>query len=378
MARIYTSRQLLDPSLISMANQAVENRIAQDSARRKNVIDAWSNVANVAGSSFDDWRRRQAREDKLNEGIEALRPKLVQKQKYENNPMFQMVMKDNPRFAGDKAYFSNQKEVDEFNRQVTDPAFIAAADEFIRTGGSSPLGNLLLQRQAAASRAAAAAQAKAEKEAADRMHKAVRLEQARGQYAKNLQGYNAAQSNAEKQQFLLANQALEKEFGSEPFGQTMAEYAEAKAKDDIEARQLAYELEQDKKEQKAIDDKSLDMKLWFRQNILPLGAIKNKKEQNRIADLIRSAKVMTDADRNELLEEVLKTKTHADNVVTSKQKAEENFAGKKTTEKLEENALKDKAKGYSGKKMNILEYKKIPEDVRQFLKIDANGNVTEK
>lgn len=341
MARIYTSRQLLDPSLISMANQAMQNRLAQDYARRKNVIDAWSNVGTTAGSAFDKYMDAKRAED-------------------EQKKRFQSV------------YLRSSEE------DRRDPLFRAALDEYSRTGSASPLSNLILQRQAAEAREAAAAQAKADKDAAEQMHKAVRLEQARGQYAKNLQGYNAAQSNAEKQQFLLANQALEKEFGSEPFGQTMDDYAVAKAKDEVEARQLAYELDQDKKEQKAIEDKSYDVKNWIRENIIPLGAIKKKKDQIEIADFIRDSKGLTEEDRKELLDEVLKNKTQAEAVRAAQQGAAATHAGKKTTESLEEADNRNKAKSFAGKKMNALEWKKIPEEVRQYLKIDGNGNVTEK
>lgn len=341
MARIYTSRQLLDPRMIQMANQATENRIAQDAARRQNVLNAWQNVGTSAGSALDKYMAAKKAEEEQNKRYNEL--------------------------------LWNSSEDDR-----RDPAYLAAINEYARTGSASPLSNLILQRQAAEARREAAAQAKAEKDATDKMHKAVRLEQARGQYAKNLQGYNAAQSNAEKQQFLLANKALEKEFGSEHFGQTMDDYAEAKAKDEVEARQLAYELEQDKKEQKAIEDKSYDVKNWIRENIIPLGAIKRKEDQIEIADFIRDSRGLTEADRKELLDEVLKNKTQAEAVRTAQQGAAATHAGKKTTEKLEEADNRNKAKSYAGKKMNVLEWKKIPEEVRQYLKIDANGNVTEK
>ena len=172
MARIYTSRQLLDPRMIQMANQATENRIAQEAARRQNVLNAWQNVATTAGGTYDQYRARADREEKLREGIEALRPKPKVRLKYADSPMYQMVMENNPRHMGKNSYFTNQREIDEFDKQINDPAFIAAADEFIRTGTSSPLGNLVLQRQAAAARDAAAAEAKAErKEKEDRLEK---------------------------------------------------------------------------------------------------------------------------------------------------------------------------------------------------------------
>lgn len=334
MARIYTSRQLLDPRMIQMANQATENRIAQEAARRQNVLNAWQNVGTSAGSAFDKYMAAKKAEEEQNKRYNEL--------------------------------LWNSSEADR-----KDPAYLAAINEYSRTGSASPLSNLILQRQAAEARKQAADQAKIDKNAADQMHKAVRLEQARGQYAKNLQGYNAAQSNAEKQQFLLANKALEKEFGSDAFGQTMDDYAEAKRLDDISAN-----LKEEEENRR--DNESYYVKNWIRENIIPLGSIKRKEDQIEIADFIRDSKGLTEADRKELLDEVLKNKTQAEAVRTAQQGAAATHAGKKTTEKLEEADNRNKAKRYVGKKLNALELKKIPEEVKQYLNIDANGNITEK
>lgn len=372
MARTYTSRQLLDPSLISMANQAVQNRLAQDAARRRNVIDAWSNVGEVAGSSFDDWRARQAREDKLNAGIEALRPKLVQKLKYENNPMFRMVMKDNPRFAGDKAYFSNQKEVDEFNRQITDPAFIAAADEFIRTGTSSPLGNLVLQRQAAEARKQAAADALAERKAKENALRIAETNAAQETYAKlqkdMLDALDAGKiQDAEIKQKAL--EALEKKYinedGTSPFGDTAASIKLAR-EEEILKRKEAEEKE---------NNRLLDVANFL--SGLPT-TYKDDKDKEQIYKSINESKILNAKEKADAINKILGIESGKTANKKSVQSAAATHAGKKTTESLEEADNRNKAKSYAGKKMNSLEWNKIPEEQRQYLKRDANGNVTEK
>lgn len=137
MARIYTSRQLLDPSLISMANQAMQNRLTQDSARRKNVIDAWSNVGTTAGSAFDKYMDAKRAEDEQKK-----------------------------RFGS--VYLRSSEE------DRRDPLFRAALDEYSRTGSSSPLSNLIMQRDAAAAREASAEQARQ-----DRLDKEKRDEEVR-------------------------------------------------------------------------------------------------------------------------------------------------------------------------------------------------------
>ena len=372
MARTYTSRQLLDPSLISMANQSMQNRLAQDAERRKNVIDAWSNVGKVAGSSFDDWRTRQAREDKLNAGIEALRPKLVQKLKYEDNPMFRMVMKDNPRFAGDKAYFSNQKEVDEFNRQITDPAFIAAADEFIRTGTSSPLGNLVLQRQAAEARKQAAADALAERKAKENALRIAEINAAQETYARLQKDMLAALDSGRAQDAEInrkALEALEKKYinedGTSPFGDTAASIKLAR-EEEIMKRKEAEENE---------NNRLLEVANFLAG--LPT-TYKNDDDKKPIIEAINKSEILNAKEKADAINKVLGIESGKTANKKAVQGAAATHAGKKTTEQLEKNDNKNKAKSFAGKKMNALQWKKIPEEVRQYLKIDGNGNVTEK
>ena len=161
------------------------------------------------------------------------------------------------------------------------------------------------------------ADAKAEQAKRDEFHKAVRAAQAREQYAKNLSAYNEAQTNAEKQQYKLANEALEKEFGSDTFGQTMADYEVAKAKDEQAIANLNYELAMDKAEAEDKARKSAEVKHWIQENILPVGAIKAEKKKSaeavrgEIADFIRKSKGLSETDRQDLLDKLFGNKTQA-------------------------------------------------------------------
>lgn len=160
-------------------------------------------------------------------------------------------------------------------------------------------------------------EAKAEQARRDEFHKAVRAAQAREQYAKNLSAYNEAQTNAEKQQYKLANEALEKEFGSDTFGQTMADYEVAKAKDEQAIANLNYELAMDKREAEDKARKSAEVKHWIQENIIPVGAIKAEKKKSaeavrgEIADFIRKSKGLSETDRQDLLDKLFGNKTQS-------------------------------------------------------------------
>ena len=112
MARIYTSRVLLDPSLLSTVGNAVENRIKLDADRNRNVLNSFTKLFDDTGRSFDEWVDKAIEEGKQKDRL------------------------DNVRFYATAS-------------QLEDPLFLAAADEYARTGSSSALTNYQLQRETA-------------------------------------------------------------------------------------------------------------------------------------------------------------------------------------------------------------------------------------
>lgn len=191
------------------------------------------------------------------------------------------------------------------------------------------------------------AEAKAEQAKRDEFHKAVRAAQAREQYAKNLSAYNEAQTNAEKQQYKLANEALEKEFGAGTFGQTMADYAVAKANDEQDIANLNYELEMDKREAEEKARKSAEVKHWIQENIIPVGAIKDEKKKSaeavrgEIASFIRDSKGLLDSDKQDLLDKLFGNKTRSELIQSSIDNAVASVAGEdvKTAKKEREDGI---------------------------------------
>lgn len=202
------------------------------------------------------------------------------------------------------------------------------------------------------------AEAKAEQAKRDEFHKAVRAAQAREQYAKNLSAYNEAQTNAEKQQYKLANEALEREFGAETFGQTMADYAVAKAKDEQDIANINYELEMDKREAEEKARKSAEVKHWIQENIIPVGPIKAEKKKSaeavrgEIASFIRDSKGLSDSDKQDLLDKLFGNKTQSQLNADARANASASNAGDdvKTAKKERDEGIKAAKEAYEFQK----------------------------
>lgn len=106
MARLYTSRTLLDPSLLASSGQLLDARIRQEQERRRPVVESVQNAVSTMGSTFDQLKDQYGRDRYL-----------------------KRVMEENPEFAG---YAKN-------------PFFKAGMHEFVRTGSASPLMQFLGQ-----------------------------------------------------------------------------------------------------------------------------------------------------------------------------------------------------------------------------------------
>lgn len=343
MARIYQSRALIDPSLYQLSGQLMNERIRQEHERRKMLSDAITAAGEGLGKT-------------INSGIEEYKAKQEEAARKE---YLDQVMADNEEFA----------------KYQNNPFFKAGVNEFIRTGASSPLMSFLSSERAAQ-----------EHSDTKKWHDAVRAEQARERYAKNLESYDKAETASQKQQYLLANQALEKEFGP-IFGQQMSDYAVAKNQDDIEARRLAYELAEDKKEAEAKARQSDDTKYWIQQNIMPVGSVKPEKVKGKvtksaeevrgeIADFINRNPDLDDGDKKELLDKLFGNKTQTELNQSAADSANAAHTGERTGQALKDADNKKKAKAYVGQKLNSLQWNKVPEEQKAFLTRDASGKVS--
>ena len=302
MARIYSSRLLLDPSVLQMANAAMQNRIANETALRKWVGQSvgsglQSALQNIGGAidsgyqSYKDQKDQSYRRDQINNFMSA--------------------------------------------EQLSDPFMRATAEEYIRTGDAGKMTQYMLGKEAAEARREAAAQSAQERADTKNLHDAVRLENARQTYIKNLDAYNKAETETEKEYYLQANTALEKEFGSAPFGQTMESYKKAYAKD----------------KQKAND--SFDYKMQFL-STMPAGSFRNENDRRVALETIKNARdngYLTDTDYKDLVKTVNSTESLEKTRATGTESVVENKRKEGIAEKIDEvKAKKALAKKANAKK----------------------------
>ena len=113
----------------------------------------------------------------------------------------------------------------------------------------------------------------------------------------------------------------------------------------------------------------------FRADNIPK-TIKNEAQKKMIRSKIDKSP-FTAAEKAEMYKEVDGLESQQTKVKKAVEGAVAGNAGKVTTEKLTDEQAKTKAKGYVGKKMNALEFNKLPEEVKKHLKRNAQNIVEE-
>ena len=213
MAKIYASRNLLDPNMLSLARQAMNDRITQDRDSRRRMVDAITGAVGKTGELFDDWAKRQYEED-------------LGRQRY--------------------AYLKRVTP----SEYMTDPMYKAAMHEFARTGSSAPLSVYMLGKETREANRIAKAEQDAEKKAREERDFQLAVAGAQETYAKRQQAMLKAIDEGRHQDAEIerkALQALEDKYsrdGVSPFGDTAeaiteARIAERKAKEEADAAEQA-------------------------------------------------------------------------------------------------------------------------------------------
>lgn len=213
MAKIYASRNLLDPNMLSLAQRAMNDRITQDRDSRRRMVDAITGAVGKTGDLFDDWAKRQYQED-----------------------------------LGRKRYQEMLGIVDD--EQKVDPVFMAALNEYGRTGASAPLSTYMLGKETREANRIAKAEQEAEKKAREERDFQLAVAGAQEAYAKRQQAMLKAIDEGRHQDAEIerkALKALEDKYsrdGVSPFGDTAeaiteARIAERKAKEEADAAEKA-------------------------------------------------------------------------------------------------------------------------------------------
>lgn len=345
MARVYTSRQLLDPSILQMRQQADDAYLQRLQQQRQNFYNSLQTGTNTLGKA-------------IGQGIDAYRD----------------YTKNQEDIAKRRDLLGN------YNLQGTEEA--AIGEEYVRTGDPSKLLTLRQIKEANEARKAQLEEAKLERMKNETMHKRVALAQVRPVYEeiqnKMFDAIDAGDfETASIQKSKL--EAIETEFGSEPFGQSAASVMENRKKTKEEKDAALVDEETKRLAKQDQEMYSLRARTKIESNVLPnMKTIDDKGNYKKMVTSMWQNGRLTDEDAKALLSKIENTKTLGEKVIEAGEDAVASSTGENTKKGIEDAKNKKSAQAYVGKKLNSLEWNKIPEEVKAFLKRDAIGNVEMK
>ena len=346
MARVYSSRILLDPSVLQNMNNIIQQRYQNEDARRQSVLSPMRDLINSAGKTFDD----------------------------------------------SIAQYNREQEVSKWDLGA-DPVANAAREEYIRTGSSQPLMSYQMQKLAAEAKKRADEKAESEKKYQKELHDAVTLREDRNKYSqlqanmfKAMDEGNMADAQTYKNQMEGLEQHYAKYYPDykNPFGDTAQSMWDARSKqkrlaDEKRAQEEAdkQELELGEKNLKTIQDINEQERLYKVEQFLSTlpTVFKNDAAKQKVYDLINNNEDMNTAEKAAMLKKVRET----DSGETAKKKAKQDAVAKKTGEAtgeaIDEAKNKDKAQAYVGQKMSALDFDALDDNIQQYLVRNAQGIV---
>ena len=345
MARVYTSRQLFDPNLIAIMNQqnqnAVTNQLNRDKMMGDSVRNMLGGIGKAVDSAYDDYKTKQA-----------------QKQRYDE------VM--------------GQATI----AQQADPLFMAAARDYAREGNANSLTSYQLGRETAEARKLEAQKREDEAAANKARDTNIRRENDRTAYLKAQKDMlDAIRTGDYSSAEIYKSQmnAIENRWEPGTFGKSSDELYNARKREREEAaeKQRVKETSEQLKAEdlQRMKDDSYNQRIWLETEVLPnLKNINDKGDAKRQVERLYAAHQLTDEDRKALHAKIDGTET----VGEGKQKVQKLKAEEATGKAIDEANNKAAAKKYVGKKMNSLEWNKIPAEQKKYLNRDAQGVVTEK
>ena len=307
MARIYSSRVLIDPSLLSTLGTATENRIRMENERRRNMIAPFLNTLSKAGSEIDNYRTKKVEEEK-------------QAKRY-----------------SDIAFQSSQE-------QMSDPMYRAALDEYSRTGSAQPITSYMLSRETAEANRLERERAAAEKEALERKELELKRVQALPQYQEAMRKFNEELDKPVPNYELAAQyqaqaDALNKEyeFGTtdlEAIKEAKKKTAEARAKQAAEDAALE---EMGARNLDASEAAETDRQFKVAQFLATLpSTFANDQAKKDAIQMILDNPDMTKEEKTEEMKKIVAIDTGTTAAKKAVQGAYASAAGKKAEKKIEE------------------------------------------
>lgn len=300
---IYTSRQLLDPAMLQSLSNEAANRLKYETELNKAMGGSVRDMLMLGGKTIKDIREQKEFENELGS-------------KWDISP-----------------------------EDLNDPVFRAAYAEAKRTRSSQPLVSYKMQKEASKARAEEAKRRAEDSEKEKRWHEAVRIAQARPEYAKTQKAmFDAADSgdiemaNVYKKQL----EAYETEFGN-VFGDSAESALEARKKakilaDEKKAAEKAEqeEIELGERNLKAIQEVNENERLHrvaLFKNSLPTTFAKETDKQS-VYDEIEANEDMTIPEKTKLMDEIRGIESGLTQTKKSKQSARASAAGEEVKEQI--------------------------------------------
>lgn len=328
MARVYTSRQLIDPSLASYMEQVIQNRVANEANRNKEFLSSTRNMLSSIGETADDYIGRYQRQKEL--------------QNAEAN-------KDSVSY-------------------IDDPTYRAAREEYIRTGSSQPITSYMLQKEAAKARELEAQKREDAADAEKARNAAIRLENDRTDYLKaqkSMMDSMAAGDYTTAEIYKSQMNAIEKRYEPGTFGSSsdalynarkkaIEEGAAKKAIEERDERMIAASEALEKKEAEEKAANSYNNRIFVETEVIPnLKNVQDKAEaKSQIERLYKNGQLTMD-DRKALHAKIDGTETVGEGrQKVHKQKAEE-ATGKAIDTNTAQLELAKKAKEKKEKNYNL-------------------------
>lgn len=375
MARVYSSRVMLDPSVLQNMNNIVQQRYQNEAARRQSVLSPMRDLLYSAGNTFDTWLERKEREWDLSESENNDSQSNIKKMAENLGIDLSSATKDgdntvinlDDNLKSKLQSYSNfipeeyKKFIDLENNRITipskmlegsnnsymkDPIYRAARNEYIRTGNSAPLTSYQMQKLAAEERLRSAERAETEKEFQKALHDAVTLREDRNKYGQlqaNMFKAMDAGNMADAQTYKNQMEGLEQHYAkfypnySNPFGDTAQSMWDARSEqkrlaDEKRAQEEAdkQELELGEKNLKAIQDINEQERLYKVEQFLSTlpTVFKNDAAKQKVYDLINNNEDMNTAEKAAMLKKVRET----DSGETAKKKAKQGVRATKAGE----------------------------------------------
>ena len=350
MARVYSSRIMLDPSVLQNMNNVAQKRYQNEAARRESVLSPMRDLLYSAGNTFDTWLERKEREWELSESenndsqsnikkmAENLGIDLSSATKDGDNTVINLddnlksklqsysnfIPEEYKKFIdleNNRIIIPSKMLEGSNNSNMKDPIYRAARNEYIRTGNSQPLMSYQMQKLAAEERLRSAERAEAERKYQKEIHDAVNLRDDRNKYSllqanmfKAMDEGNMADAQTYKNQMEGLEQHYAKYYPNytNPFGDTAQSMWDARAEQKRIADEKAAEANRLERMgqniEKEFADNSYNQRIWFETNVIP--GLKNVQDKAAAKEQVeRIANNLTDEDRKALHAKIDATET---------------------------------------------------------------------